>query len=93
MKLRRFILSNCIGSLPARARSQHNELSANSQWGSLLGVRSTSVSGNNPGSQAFPGGANSGREQVQQTARLIDYLVGDGEHTRRNGEAQSFGGL
>ena len=29
-------------------------------------VRSTSVSGNSLGSQAFPGGAMTGREQVQQ---------------------------
>ena len=33
-------------------------------------VRSTSVSGNNPGSQAFPGGARTGREQPQQTGYL-----------------------
>src|SRR6516164_8538339 len=40
-------------------------------------VRSTSVSGNNPGSQAFPGCAITGREQVQHTNALLDHLVGE----------------
>ena len=52
---------------PPEISSQHIELAAISQWGGLGGVRSTSISGNNPGSQAFPGGAKSRREQVQQT--------------------------
>ena len=45
-----------------------------SQRGGLLGVRSTSVSGNNPGSEAFPGGAKTGREQMQQTMHLFDNM-------------------
>jgi hypothetical protein len=30
---------------------------------------------------------------AQQTASLFDHLVGDGEHSGRNGEAERLGGL
>ena len=66
MTSRRFRWSNCIRLLPANVGSHHIELAAISQRGGLLGVRSTSISGNNRASQAFPGGAKSGCEHVQQ---------------------------
>jgi hypothetical protein len=58
-------------------------------------VRTTSLSGSNPGSQGFPGGANSRPEQVQQTTHacaLFDHLVGNGQQTRRNGEIERLRG-
>src|SRR5215472_5310096 len=37
--------------------------------------------------------ATTGCEQSQQTAQLFDHLVGDGEHARRDSEAERPGGL
>ena len=56
-------------------------------------VRSTSVSGSNPGSQAFPGGAKSGREQVQQDRYLLDDLVGASEEGGWNIETERLRSL
>ena len=55
-------------------------------------VRSTSVSGNNPGSQLFPGSANSRPEQVQQR-KLLDYLVGEYDQRRWNFQPKRFRSL
>jgi len=52
-----------------------------------------SVSGNNPGSQAFLGGANSGREQLQQKRPLFNHLVGAGEHSIWQGHTRRLCGF
>ena len=75
------------------------QLAAISQPGGLLGVRSRSVSGNSPGSQALPGRARNGPEQVQQrccqegTPNLLNDLVGAGEQRRWHIEAEHLGGF
>jgi hypothetical protein len=58
-------------------------MSARGQWHALprrsISVRFTPVSGIDSRSQALPSRANSGREQVQQTAQLFDHLVVNGK--------------
>jgi hypothetical protein len=74
------------------AAPQHIELAAISQRGGLREVRSTSVSGNNPGSEAFPGGAKAAMSNRSKNL-LFDHLIGKQEEGIRQLESHRFRGL
>jgi hypothetical protein len=58
-----------------------------------IAVCFTPVSGIDLRNQALPSRANTGPEQVQQTVRLFDDLVGAGNERRRHGQAHRGGSL
>jgi hypothetical protein len=59
----------------------------------LCDVRFTLESRHRLSTLGCPLWAKSCREQVQQKLRLFDHLVRQGEHVRRNIDAQRFGSL
>jgi hypothetical protein len=70
---------------------QHSEMAVISQRGGVRGFRSTSLTGNNPRPQGFPGSAT--RRLMRCSKKLLDHLVGELLEMGRHIEAERLGGL